>query len=263
MDAVKVIIMGAKGRMGSTLVNLTLRDPELELAAVLEAPEFISQLKDLECIKGSNLSEVLPQVPGGVIIDFTQPEVTVDTVRQASQHRTPVVIGTTALDKEQQQYIDQIAREIPVLWAPNMSVGMNALLEFLPKFAQILGEAYDLEISEIHHKHKKDAPSGTAVKMAQNLANSRGWKDKDALRCSREGIIGERSHKEIGVQALRGGDVVGEHTVYFFGPGERIDVTHRVYSRETFAQGALRAAKWISDKEPGRLYTMADLLSLE
>lgn len=261
MNAVNVIIMGAKGRMGSTLVNLALQDPELQLKAVLEAPEYLSELEDLNCIKGSTLSEVLPQVSDGVIIDFTQPGVTVETVEQACKHQTPVVIGTTALDKEQQENVTRIAKEIPILWAPNMSVGMNALLEFLPKFAQILGDSYDLEISEIHHKHKKDAPSGTAVKMAQHLAESRGWEDKNVLKYSREGIIGERSHEEIGVQTLRGGDVVGEHTMYFFGPGERIDVTHRVYSRDTFAQGALRAAKWLANKEPGKLYSMSDLLS--
>jgi 4-hydroxy-tetrahydrodipicolinate reductase len=214
-------------------------------------------------MKGSDLSQVLSQVSDGVIIDFTQPEVTVETVKQAVQHKVPVVIGTTSLDKEQQDYLTRVAQEIPILWAPNMSVGMNALLEFLPKFSQILGQAYDLELSEIHHKHKKDAPSGTAVKMAQNLASSRGWDEDKVLKYSREGIIGERPHEEIGVQALRGGDVVGEHTIYFFGPGERIDVTHRVYSRDTFAQGALRAAQWIINKKPGPLYSMSDLFAEE
>ena len=147
-----------------------------------------------------------------------------------------------------------------MLWAPNMSVGINVLLRVLPELVRLLGENYDMEMVELHHKMKKDAPSGTAIKLAQCLAEARKW-DLDAVgRYCRQGIIGERPQEEIGVQTIRGGDVTGVHTVYFMGPGERVEVTHQAHSRENFAQGALRAAKWLADKQPGQLYSMADVL---
>jgi 4-hydroxy-tetrahydrodipicolinate reductase len=144
-----------------------------------------------------------------------------------------------------------------------MSIGISVLLELLPKLAQALGPAYDPELMEIHHRMKKDAPSGTALKLAQAVARAKDWPEEDSLRLCREGMVGERPDREIGVQTLRGGDVVGEHTTYFFGPGERIEVTHKASSRETFAQGALRAAKWISEQPPGRIYSMTDMLGLD
>jgi 4-hydroxy-tetrahydrodipicolinate reductase len=142
-----------------------------------------------------------------------------------------------------------------------MSVGINVLLRLLPELLNLLGDRYDLELMEIHHKFKKDAPSGTAIKLAQILAEAKGLNLEEHGVFARKGIIGERKQNDIGIQTLRGGDVVGEHTVYFLGPGERIEVTHRAHSRETFAQGALRAAKWMAAKKPGRLYTMADMLA--
>ncbi len=261
MAKTKVVIMGASGRMGSNLVNLVQRDPELELAAVVEHPDKLQEIDHLASIKGSKIEDILFRVEKGVIVDFTFPDVTIQALEEAKKYNVPVVTGTTGFNAEQQKFLSESAKEIPVFWAPNMSVGINVLLEMLPKLSEHLGLSYDIELSEIHHKHKKDAPSGTAIKLAQNLAQSKGWSSEDTLKYSREGIIGERSQQEIGVQSLRGGDVVGEHTVYFLGPGERIDITHRVYSRETFVQGALRAAKWIIDKGPGKLYTMSDLFA--
>jgi 4-hydroxy-tetrahydrodipicolinate reductase len=254
-----VIILGALGRMGSTLCRMAIDDPDVILGGVVERAGHEHKL-NYDCLVGTDLAEVLPKLPGAVVIDFTLPEVTVQTALKARQFGNPAVIGTTGLNREQQQELAECAREVPLLWAPNMSVGVNVLLRLLPQLVELLGPAYDVEISEIHHKHKKDAPSGTAVKLAQVLAGAKGWEYDKAKRYCREGIIGERPREEIGVQTLRGGDVVGDHTVFFFGPGERIEVTHRAHSRETFAAGAIRAAKWIGAQKPGKLYTMADML---
>ena len=185
---------------------------------------------------------------------------TASVAQTAADTGNPMVIGTTGLSEGQQEELAAAAARTPLFWAPNMSVGVNVLLELLPQLVRMLGDLYDVELSEIHHKFKKDAPSGTALKLAQVLAEAKGWDLKQVAQYCREGIIGERPKDEIGVQTLRGGDVVGDHTVYFFGPGERIEVTHRAHSRETFAQGALRAAKWIGRQKPGTIYSMADMV---
>ncbi len=261
MSMTSIVVMGAAGRMGSTLVELIQTDPELELAAAVETPEQLPRLQYLDCYVASELNQCLEQAHEAVIIDFTYARSTIQNVEIAAAAGNSMVVGTTGFNTDQEQQLRQAAERIPIFWAPNMSVGINVLLEFLPQLASMLGIDYDLEISEIHHRHKKDAPSGTAVKLGQVLAKSRPDQLEQALRYCREGMIGERPREEIGVQTLRGGDVVGEHTVYFLGPGERIDVTHRAYSRQTFAQGALRAARWIKSKQPGRLYAMSDIFS--
>ena len=256
-----VIIMGAGGRMGSTLTRLAKEWEQYTLAGVVERKEYQSGLEHLGCPVAADLAELLPKCPGAAIIDFTAPEVSLNTARIAGGFGNPVVIGTTGLNKEQVADLSALAEKSPVFWAPNMSIGVNALCKVLPLLTEILGAAYDLEISEIHHRHKKDAPSGTALKLAQVLAEAKGWElDKVAAYC-REGIIGARPDEEIGVQTLRGGDVVGDHTAYFFGPGERIEVTHRAHSRDTFAGGALRAAGWLSGQPAGKLYAMADMFA--
>ncbi|MBN2140930.1 MAG: 4-hydroxy-tetrahydrodipicolinate reductase [Desulfovibrionaceae bacterium] len=260
MDNVcEVIVMGAQGRMGSTLAGLVKADPDLNLAAAVERPEKVGGLETLGCVVTSDLDSILPRKAGAVIIDFTAPGASVGMVRVARRHGNPAVIGTTGLDSQQLAELEDAARDIPLFWAPNMSVGVNVLLQVLPDLVQKLGEAYDLEMVEMHHNKKADAPSGTAIKLAQCLARARGLDYDKARKYCREGIIGPRTSGEIGVQTLRGGDVVGEHTVYFLGPGERIEVTHRAHSRQTFAQGALRAAKWLKGQKPGRLYGMSDL----
>jgi 4-hydroxy-tetrahydrodipicolinate reductase len=263
MSQTDIIVIGASGRMGSTLVQLIEKDPALNLKAMLERQDCVSNLPNIDCVYGFDLDHVLSQVGSGVIIDFTQPEGTVETARIARTYSCPLVIGTTGLNREQEIIIQDVATHIPVFWTPNMSVGISVLLELLPKLTQALGPAYDPELMEIHHRMKKDAPSGTALKLAQAVTRARDWPDDEFLRLCREGMVGERSEKEMGVQTLRGGDVVGEHTVYFFGPGERIEITHKASSRETFAQGALRAAKWIPLQEPGKIYTMADLVRFD
>lgn len=256
-----IIILGALGRMGSTIYNLAKEDPEFEVKALIENQEKLSSLSAEKAFISSSLEEALEKFPGSVVIDFTLPEVSLNTAKLCSKLEGKAVIGTTGLTPDQIKLLQQIAASTPLLLAPNMSVGINVLLKILPLLVKLLGEKYDLEISEIHHKFKKDAPSGTALKLAECLAEARGVKLEEVAKYCREGIIGERPQGEIGVQTLRGGDVVGDHTVYFFGPGERIEVTHRAHSRETFAQGALRAAKWLYSQKPGKLYNMADVLA--
>ena len=188
-----------------------------------------------------------------------EPEESFDYLN-AVKNGNPIVIGTTGFTPEQKAELDAIAQNGRVFWSPNMSVGVNVLLELLPELVQMLGPDYDLEMVELHHNRKKDSPSGTALRLAESLASARDWDLKDVACYHREGIIGERPKKEIGVQAIRGGDVVGVHTVYFMGPGERIEVTHHAHSRENFAQGALRAASWLPGQPSGKVYAMGDIL---
>jgi 4-hydroxy-tetrahydrodipicolinate reductase len=258
--SIPVIIMGAKGRMGSTLVHLASESDQFSLNGVVERAEFSAGLELLGCPVVYDVQNILPSCPGATVIDFTAPEVSLATARAAAKTGNPVVIGTTGLTAEQQAELGALAAETPIFWSPNMSIGVNALVRILPVLERILGEAYDMEITEIHHHHKKDAPSGTAVKLAEVLAASRGWDMAEVGNYGRKGIIGARPEKELGVHALRGGDVVGDHTVYFFGPGERVEITHRAHSRENFARGALRAAAWLSEQKAGELYSMGHLL---
>ena len=254
--------MGAGGRIGSIIAGMADADPDLELAAVVtRGGQGAGLAARFRCAEISDLATILPDLPGAVVIDFTAPEATVATALTAAAHGNPMVVGTTGLDADQLDSLDRAARTAPLLWAPNMSVGVNALLKVLPQLVRLLGPAYDLEMVELHHGQKKDAPSGTALKIAQVLAEARDWDLDEVGKYCREGIIGARPQDEIGVQTIRGGDVAGVHTVYFLGPGERIEVTHQAHTRETFAQGALRAAKWIADKPAGQVYTFADVLA--
>ena len=181
----------------------------------------------------------------------------------AAECGVPLVIGTTGLSAGQKEDLGRLAERTPLFWAPNMSIGVTVLARLLPQLTKALGEDYDADIVEIHHCRKKDAPSGTALRLGEAVAQARDWELED-VRCSaRDGIIGPRPKRQIGIQAVRGGDVVGVHTVYFMGPGECIEVTHRAESRENFAGGALRAARWLVQQKPGRLYTMDDMFRTE
>jgi len=196
------------------------------------------------------------------VIDFTIPDATLEHVRVAAEGKKPIVIGTTGLNSAQIGDIEKFSAVIPVVLAPNMSLGVNVLFKLVGEVSKTLGGDYDIEIVEMHHRFKVDAPSGTALKLAELAAKGLGVKLEEAGVFGRKGLIGERKPKEIGVMTLRGGDVVGEHTVIFAGLGERIELTHRASSRDTFARGALRAAKWVVDKLPG-LYSMQDVLGLK
>lgn len=258
--AICVIVMGGGGRMGGTIARLVQDALDLELKAVLEQTGNIDKLAGFACLKSDDLAKILPQAPGAVIIDFTAPAASLAAARLAAAHGNPIIIGTTGLDGIQLAELAKLAEKNLVFQSPNMSVGINVLLEVLPKLVQLLGEPYDIELMEIHHNRKKDAPSGTALRLAEALAEARNWNLKETATYCREGLIGERPHEEIGVQTLRGGDVVGVHTAYFMGPGERIEVTHQAHSRENFANGALRAVRWLISQKPGRIYNMQDCL---
>jgi 4-hydroxy-tetrahydrodipicolinate reductase len=253
--------MGAAGRMGSMVTRQVREDSALVLAGRVELSSRLGELSTIDgCVDADDIDTVLSQVEEVVIIDFTSPQLSLSTARAAAKHGARQVIGTTGLTQDEITELRAMAAKTPIFWSPNMSVGVSVLAKILPELAHMLGESYDMEIVEIHHNKKKDSPSGTALRLAESMASARDWYLKDVANCHREGIVGERPHNEIGIQAVRGGDVVGIHTAYFLGPGERIEVTHQAHSRENFAQGALRAAKWLATQTAGKLYSMDDIL---
>ena len=255
-----VIVVGAGGRMGKAICGIVEEDPELSLVGMVERPEFQPAGAPAGCTVSDDLDADLQMVSGkAAVIDFTAPAVSVNSAKICARRGAFLVIGTTGLSDEQKAEIAGYAKKTPVFWSPNMSIGVAVLQKILPLLTESLGPDYDVDILEIHHNRKKDAPSGTALHLGEAVAKAKGWELAD-VRCSgRDGIIGPRPKKQIGIQALRGGDVVGVHTVYFMGPGEEIEVTHRAQSRDNFARGAVRAAKWLSKQEPGRLYSMSDI----
>ena len=260
--ALSIIVMGAAGRMGSTIARLVSEADDLSLAAVLERPEMEDRLQGFKAagtLVSSDVSAVLPAFPGAVVIDFTSPEATLATARTACAHGNPIVIGTTGFSDEQLAELDELAKKSLVFRSANMSVGVNVIMDILPRLTTLLGDAYDVEMMEIHHNKKKDAPSGTALLLADPLLAAKGLTRAD-INTNRFDVREPRKHAEIGIQSLRGGDVVGVHTVYYMGPGERIEITHHAHSRENFANGALRAARWISAQQPGKVHTMQDVL---
>ncbi|MBO4318081.1 MAG: 4-hydroxy-tetrahydrodipicolinate reductase [Mailhella sp.] len=256
----KIIVTGAAGRMGSTLVRMILASEDLDLAAAIDPHSESLRNLDSLCMVASDLENVIDSLPGAIIIDFTAPAAAMRHAQLAAARSNPIVIGTTGLSEAQKGELKQLAERTPILLSPNMSIGVNVLLEVLPELARMLGKDYDAELSEIHHKHKKDAPSGTALRLAEAVAEGKDVALANVARYHRQGIIGERSADEIGIQSLRGGDVVGVHTVYFMGPGERIEITHHAHSRENFAGGALHAARWLAEQKPGKLWSMGDVL---
>ncbi len=254
-----IIITGACGRMGKIFVDLVQADPQCSLVGLLEHKDFAHLSSNAPCPISTDVDALLAQNPTAAVIDFTTPEATMELCKAAAKYGNTVVIGTTGLSEEEKNTLQELAKQTRLFWAPNMSIGVNVLLKVLPQLVQMLGEDYDMEMVELHHNRKKDSPSGTALKLAECLAEARQWALNDVACYHREGIIGERPKKELGVQTIRGGDVVGVHTMYFMGPGERIEVTHHAHSRETFAQGAVRAAKWLQSQQAGKLYTMQDI----
>ncbi len=241
---VRVLLLGAKGRMGQAIA-----------AAAPKAGAEITAGLDL----GDDLAAHISNCD--VVIDFSHPNTSSELSRVCREAKKPAVIGTTGHSKEERVAIEQLALSVPVVLSPNFSVGVNALFWLTRKAAEMLGKDFDLEIAEMHHRLKKDAPSGTAKKLAEILCEVRGLDYGKNVRHGREGLVGERPANEIGVHSIRGGDVVGDHTVTFAGAGERLELTHKAASRETFALGALRAVNWVAGKPPG-LYSMEDVLGL-
>ncbi len=263
-----IVVAGAAGRMGTRIVALLRESPGMRLAGALEAASHPALGQDAGEVAGVGRLEVpittdaaIALTRDRVLVEFSVPEATLAHLRLAAANGARAVIGTTGLSQAQRQEIAGLATRVPIMLASNMSVGVTVALKILPLMARALGEEYDVEISEIHHRFKKDAPSGTAVGMAEVVAAALGRDLAEVAVHGRQGLPGERTRKEIGVHALRSGDVVGEHTVSFGSLGERLELTHRAHTRDTFARGALRAVRWIVDRPPG-LYSMADVLGL-
>ncbi|MDA8327129.1 MAG: 4-hydroxy-tetrahydrodipicolinate reductase [Nitrospiraceae bacterium] len=268
---VKIAVAGAMGRMGSRIAALSTEYGDIRLAGALERkghPDAGKEFWTLIGLGGQSpsvkLSEDVHEAlsAADVLIDFTQPASTLSNLRACVETGKAMVIGTTGFDAAQTEEIKKLAPRIRSVMAANMSLGINLLLKVVRQMAQALGDDYDVEIIEAHHRYKKDAPSGTALKLAQAAADGLGRNLDDVAVYARRGMIGQRSSAEIGIQTIRAGDIVGEHTVLFGGLGERIEVTHRVANRDTFARGALRAALWLQGRQPG-LYDMQDVLGLK
>jgi 4-hydroxy-tetrahydrodipicolinate reductase len=265
----RIIVAGASGRMGSRIIALSKEYAGLRLTGAFEKRGHEAVGKDAGFVAGIGeigikISDSIENIidNGDIIVDFTTPNTTKENVRLSSQYGKAMVIGTTGFSKDDMQEMDASVKSVPCVMASNMSTGVNLLLRVLHDIAKVLGDEYDIEIIEAHHRLKKDAPSGTALKMAQVIADVTRRSLDEVAVYARKGIIGERTKKEIGIQTIRAGDIVGEHTVLFGGLGERIEIIHKVSSRDTFARGALRAALWISGK-PAGLYDMQDVLGLK
>lgn len=265
---IKVIVTGAAGRMGARLVALIKESTALALAGATERKGHVSIGNDAGDAAGcgptgivitEDLSSILPHAE--VVVDFSSPEAGLEHARLTSQHRRAMVLGTTGFTADNISELRTLTHHIPCVFSPNMSVGVNLLFTAVEKMAKALGEDYDIEVIEAHHRLKKDAPSGTALKLAEVLAKAVNRNLEQVGVYARKGLIGERKRGEIGIQTIRAGDIVGDHTVIFGGMGERIEVTHRAQSRDTFARGALRAARWVAKQPPG-LYDMLDVLNL-
>lgn len=268
--APRIAIVGAAGRMGRTLVNAVTQDPEAILAAgIVESGSSLAGadlgelagLGKLGVVASDSLAAVLDDVD--VLIDFTAPQVTLSNLALCAEHGKAIVIGTTGLSDDEIATLDGYRDRVPMVFAPNMSVGVNLTLKLLETAAKALGdEGYDIEVIESHHRHKVDAPSGTALKMGEVMADALERPLKEYGVFERVGQCGPRTDKEIGFATVRAGDIVGEHTVMFATEGERIEITHKASSRMTFAKGAVRAARWVCGREAGR-YDMQDVLELK
>jgi 4-hydroxy-tetrahydrodipicolinate reductase len=265
----RIAIVGVAGRMGRTLVNAVEQDAEATLAGGVVEPGSSLAGVDIGELAGvgkkgvaavDSLEALADDVE--VLIDFTAPNVTLSNLAYCAEHGKRMVIGTTGMSDDEIAQLDGFRDRVPMVFAPNMSVGVNLTLKLLQTAAKALGdEGYDIEVIESHHRHKVDAPSGTALKMGEVVADSLGRNLKEHGVFERVGQCGPRSDKEIGFATVRAGDIVGEHTVMFATEGERIEITHKASSRMTFAKGAVRAARWVADKESGR-YDMQDVLGL-
>lgn len=265
--SIKICIIGAGGRMGKNIAACIYEDKAVEAVSAVDRSDSqyigIDLYEAAGCGKGGPKisSDILSAVKqADVVIDFTGAEPTSNNLKYYEEAGKALVIGSTGFTNEQRNKIHELSKKIPVILAPNMSLGVNVALELIEKAASLL-KGYDIELVETHHRMKKDAPSGTAMAMAESAAKGAGLDLESNAVYARHGIIGERKDNEIGIQTLRGGDVAGDHTVFFFGNGERIEITHRAHSRQTFAQGAVTAAKWLYNK-PNGLYNMKNVLGI-
>ena len=262
-----VAVCGASGRMGQMLIEAIRASDDCALAGALDLAGSASIGSDAAAFLGASSGVLITSdlqqglKDARVLIDFTRPEGTLAHLRQCRALGVNAVIGTTGFSEEQKAEIAAAAKDIAIVMAPNMSVGVNVTLKLLELAAKALSTGYDIEIIEAHHRHKVDAPSGTALKMGEVIADALGRNLKDCAVYAREGVTGERDPSSIGFATIRGGDIVGDHTVLFAGTGERIEITHKSSSRATYAQGSLRAVRFLADKRQG-LYDMFDVLGL-
>ncbi len=264
----RVAVVGASGRMGLCLIKASVLSSNTQFAVAISRAESISIGKDAGELAGIGYADIKVEADLAaeleqfdVLIDFTRPEPSMKYIEICRQAGKKIVIGTTGYSDEQKAKINTAAKEIAIVMAPNMSVGVNLSLKLLEMTAKVMGDYTDIEVIEAHHRHKVDAPSGTALRMGEVVANALGRNLKDCAIYGREGDTGERDQKTIGFSTIRAGDIVGEHTVMFADEGERVEITHKATSRMTFANGAVRAAAWLKDKNNG-LYDMQDVLGL-
>ncbi|MAD44400.1 MAG: 4-hydroxy-tetrahydrodipicolinate reductase [Oceanospirillaceae bacterium] len=263
----RIAITGAAGRMGRILIEAVCAADKAELGAAIVLPDdpmagvdagaIAGQGKSLNVAAATRLEDVIEQFD--VLIDFTAPAATMSNIELCRQHGKKIVIGTTGLTDEQKADMKVKAADMGIVFAPNYSVGVNLCLNLLRMAASVMGDEADIEVVEMHHRHKVDAPSGTALRMGEVVAETLGWDLNEVACYGREGQTGARPHKQIGFETIRGGDVVGDHTVMFAAEGERVEVTHKAQSRMTFARGAVRAALWVNE-QPHGLYDMQDVL---
>ena len=263
-----IIINGACGKMGREIAAVALEDAECGLAGCVEQASHPAVGKDYGSVTGLEAKgvTVAAAVAGlaidkSVILDFTSPKASLSLLDAVEGKQARLVIGTTGFDEAQTARIEAAAKKIPIVFGPNMSLGINLLFMLTELVAKKLGGTFDIEIIEAHHRMKKDAPSGTAHRLGEIAAAAIGTTYGEAVKNGRSGMVGERTKKEIGMHAVRGGDIVGDHTVLFAGQGERLELRHVAHSRATLARGAVAAAKWLGGRKPG-LYTMRDVLGL-
>jgi 4-hydroxy-tetrahydrodipicolinate reductase len=267
MATTRIAVIGAAGRMGRAIVRALAEGQGSTLSAAVERPGSAELGSDAGTLAGIAPLGVILQAglpaagEADVWIDFSAPAASVANVRAATAAGARIVVGTTGLSAADKEVVAAAARTIPVVLAPNMSVGVTVLLKLVADAARALGPGYDIEIVEAHHRAKRDAPSGTALRLAEAVAEATNRDLAKTGRYERHGDVGPRTAEEIGIQTIRGGDVVGDHTVFFLGLGERVEITHKASSRDTFARGALRAGEWLAGKAPG-LYDMRDVLGL-
>jgi 4-hydroxy-tetrahydrodipicolinate reductase len=266
---INAIVVGAAGRMGRMIINAIQGAEGITCAGAVEAVGNPVVGKDAGMVAGLGelkvrIEDALQAViqEGDVVIDFTAAEVSIKNMEIAAQHHKPMVVGSTGFSPEQMEKVRKLIAGFPCVLAPNMSAGVNLMFKIVEEVARALGEEYACEIIEAHHRMKKDAPSGTALRLGEVIAKARGRQWEEVGVYGRKGLIGERSKEEIGMHAIRAGDIVGDHTVLFGGMGERIEITHRAHTRDTLAQGAVRAAQWVVNQKPG-LYDMGDVLGLK
>ncbi|MFL6708177.1 MAG: 4-hydroxy-tetrahydrodipicolinate reductase [Massilia sp.] len=268
MSALNIAVAGASGRMGKMLVEAIAQSPDTQLSGALDVAGAAGLGQDAAAFLGKPAGvPIVADLPAAlnqarVLIDFTRPEGTLAHLAYCVQHGIAMVIGTTGFDEAGKAAIRAASEKTAIVFAPNMSVGVNVTLKLLEMAAKSFNEGYDIEIVEAHHRHKVDAPSGTALKMGEVIADALGRDLKEVAVYGREGVTGARDPSTIGFATIRGGDIVGDHTVLFAGEGERIEISHKSSSRVTYAHGALRAARFLADKQNG-LFDMQDVLKLK